>query len=399
MAGTRSSARQAAAASNAGSNSSQSQPAAKTGAAGSKRKGSAAAGPKTKRGKKGDGKEQATIEATMPIKGTEDDSKDVEMKDDIPTDKDTVGANDMKDRIERTGERDPTDSGEAAKDEGNVPKTQEEPPKDERVEIEDIKPINGHAQDKDANPQNSAETSQNGDNSKMGGTGAVKPENTVANGGDDTAPRPDDAVEKSSKREETTPSSILEKGIIYFFFRGRVNINEPSDVDDIARSYIVLRPLPHGAKLGDGPIGDARNNRLLALPKKVLPVSPKDKFMVFVEKSSASLEEIKNDLASSDYMTKTAGSRRTPAAAPIGEGVYAITTTGRESHIAYILTIPSEMSEVQHDVGLKERGSFVTSVKNPQYPGPANTNLPKGAEYPQEYVRTVQSYFNDTDLL
>lgn len=194
------------------------------------------------------------------------------------------------------------------------------------------------------------------------------------------------AVKESSKRQESTPSSILEKGIIYFFFRGRVGIDEPSDVNDIARSYIILRPLPHGAKLGDGPIGDAGNNRMLALPKKVLPVSPKDRFMVFVEKANATIEDIKNSLSASDYMTKTAGSRHTPAAASIGEGVYAITSTGRETHIAYILTIPSEVNDVQEGVGLRQRGSYVTSAKNPETSAPAGANLPKGAEYPKEYA-------------
>ena len=194
-----------------------------------------------------------------------------------------------------------------------------------------------------------------------------------------------DAVEKSSQREKTTPSSILEKGIIYFFFRGRVGIDEPSDVNEVARSYIVLRPIPHGAKLGEGPMGDGGKNRVLALPKKVLPTSPKDRFMTFVDKANSNLEDIKKDfLSASDYATKTAGVRHTPPATPIGEGVYAITTTGRESHLAYILTLPAEVSEVQKDVGLQQKGSFVTSIKNPQYPGPANAQLPEGPEYPQE---------------
>lgn len=164
-----------------------------------------------------------------------------------------------------------------------------------------------------------------------------------------------------------------------------MGIDDPSSVDELARSYIVLRPLPHGAKIADGPIADAGNNRLMALPKKVLPKSNRDKFMMFVEEAHSSIEDIKNKhLTSLDYETKTAGTRHTPAATPIAEGVYAITTTGRESHLAYILTIPSELSEVQKDIGLRERGSFVTSVKNPQYSGPANTNLPQGPEYPQE---------------
>ena len=243
---------------------------------------------------------------------------------------------------------------------------------------------NGDTQAKD-DTETEAHGKAENETSKMDDTGKVEPKNTE-NGGAQNNISDGSAVEISEKREESTPSSILEKGIIYFFFRGRVGIDNPSDVDDIARSYLVLRPLPHGAKLSDGPIGDDGNNRLIALPKKVLPISAKDKFMVFVDRAKSSMEDIKNDLSGSDYVTKTAGSRHTPAATPIAEGVYALTTTGRESHLAYILTIPEELSEVQKDVGLRERGSFVCSIKNPQYAGPANTNLPEGPGYPQESV-------------
>ena len=163
-----------------------------------------------------------------------------------------------------------------------------------------------------------------------------------------------------------------------------MGIDEPSDVNEIARSYIVLRPIPQGAKIGDGPIGDANNVRMLSLPKKVLPVSPKDRFMTFVAKANSTMEEIKQQLSSSDYSTKTAGVRHTPAAAPIAEGVYAITKTGRDTHLAYILTLPSEISEVQKDVGLRQRGSYFTSAKNPTASAPANASLPQGAAYPKE---------------
>lgn len=377
MAGTRSSARQAAAAANSSFSSSQKPPAANNASAGSKRKGSTTTNSKSKRGKKGDEKEQATIEETMPIESKEDDPKDVEMKDDVES---------AKPDVEEAGKEKASEEnveGESAKEE-EVIEEQEQPPKDDQMDTQDAKPTNGYAQDKGVDKPNGVETIQNEDTSKMDETGAVDPADATANEGKDATSKPSDAVEQSPKREESTPSSILEKGLIYFFFRGRVGIHEPSDVNDIARSYIVLRPLPHGAKLGDGVVSDAGNNRLLALPKKVLPVSAKDRFMVFVDKANANIEEIKKDLSSSDYMTKTVGSRHTPAAAPIGEGVYAITTTGRESHLSYILTIPSELNEVQQEVGLKARGSFVTSVKNPQFPGPANTNLPKGPDYPQE---------------
>ena len=193
-----------------------------------------------------------------------------------------------------------------------------------------------------------------------------------------------DAVEPKT-REEETPSNVLEKGIIYFFFRPRVNVDDPQSVKDIQRSYILLRPIPHGASLSDGPIGDAGTNRLLALPKKVLPTSGRDRFMTFVEKAKVSFQTLKDEfLSSSEYATKTQGTRHVAAPTPVGEGVYAITSTGRESHLAYILTIPSEPGEVQKEMGLKDKGSFITSTRNPEFPAPNNAQLPEGPKFPKE---------------
>ncbi|KAI9874656.1 MAG: hypothetical protein M1830_009423 [Pleopsidium flavum] len=369
MAGTRSSARRAAAATSSPA-SSQAKDTSTKAAVGSKRKSDTGGSPKSKRGKKGNGKAQKTIEETMPDEGDEGIEKDVEMKEEI-------GA-----ETHNGEEAAATDEG-VKEDADKGMKGREDASSEKEEQTVNVEGNDG------ADNSSKLETTQNIEpetTSKKNEAGNTEGANKV-----ETANTSGDAVEESLQRDDSTPSSILEKGIIYFFFRGRVNIDEPSDVNEIARSYIVLRPLPHGAKLADGAIGDDGNNRLLALPKKVLPMSHHDRFMIFVEKVKCSMEDIKNSLQSSDYATKTAGTRHTPAATPVAEGVYAITTTGRESHLAYILTIPSELSEVQKDVGLRERGSFVTTVKNPQYEGPANTNLPKGPEYPQEILEEFRS--------
>lgn len=121
------------------------------------------------------------------------------------------------------------------------------------------------------------------------------------------------------------------------------------------------------------------------MPKKVLPRSGRDRWTAFVEKAGASFAELKERfLAGAEYSTKTVGERHIPAASPAGEGVYAITRTGRESHLVYVLTLPEKLGEVQKEIGLKEKGSFVISTKNPKFPGPANTQLPKAPEYPKE---------------
>ncbi|KAK4197136.1 hypothetical protein QBC40DRAFT_207746 [Triangularia verruculosa] len=191
---------------------------------------------------------------------------------------------------------------------------------------------------------------------------------------------------------DVIPSSILEKGVIYFFFRGRVGIDEPSDVNEIARSYIILRPIARDAKLGSGPLDDAGNSRVCVVPKKVLPKTGKDRWISFVEKTGASFEKLKEEfLKSNDYETKTAGTRHSPAATPVAEGVYAITSTGKNSHLAYILTLPDKLGEVQKEIGLKEKGSFIISTRNPQYEPPKNARLPKGPEYPKELLDEFRS--------
>ncbi|KAF2876793.1 tetrapyrrole biosynthesis, uroporphyrinogen III synthase [Massariosphaeria phaeospora] len=196
------------------------------------------------------------------------------------------------------------------------------------------------------------------------------------------------AIEESSQREKVLPSNILEKGVVYFLARNRNNFDTAESVGDLQRSYFVLRPFPRGGKLGEGPLQDLANNRLLALPKKTFPKSHNDRFMAFVEKAKTTIQELKdNFFKAEEYETKTAGTRHTEPITVVGEGVYAITRTeDRTTHLAYALTIPSELGEVQEDLGLRSQGSFVISIKNPERPGPANARLPEGPGFPKEII-------------
>ncbi|KAK2823845.1 hypothetical protein FQN49_007562, partial [Arthroderma sp. PD_2] len=194
------------------------------------------------------------------------------------------------------------------------------------------------------------------------------------------------ATRVSTEREETVPSNILEKGIIYFFFRGKVGIDEPEGIDEVARTFIVLRPQPHGASLNNGPTEGENNCRLLMLPKKTVPTSSHERYMAFVEKTGTDLKTLKQSFLGGEYETKTKGTQHSPTATPLAEGVYAITSTTRASHLAYILTVPTEVSEIQKDFGLRSRGSFIVSSKNPQFPGPSSARLPKPPDYPQSVV-------------
>ena len=257
MTGRRSSARQAAKASSQPS-SSQSNVSPNTG---TKRKASPGAQSKSKRGRKGNQKEQSTIESSMPSKQEEGSSDDA-----------------RKDEIE------PQDAEmKSEKQEQQVNGDEEGAETARKVEEKSKADSQGSGEPK----HDSEKPKQNGLD-KIMETKEDQPNETPDGSGSKVAPE-DDAVEDSKQRNNSVPSSVLEKGIIYFFFRGRVGIDEPDSVNDVARSYIVLRPLPQGAKLGEGPIGDAGTNRMIALPKKVLPVSPKDRFLSFVEKANCSM--------------------------------------------------------------------------------------------------------------
>ncbi|KLJ08082.1 hypothetical protein EMPG_16471 [Blastomyces silverae] len=227
--------------------------------------------------------------------------------------------------------------------------------------------------------------------SDAGAPGKPQPhkEHVAVPGSKEKAPEP--TAVKTGEEGKMLPSNVLEKGIIYFFFRGKVGVEEPEGVGDVARSFIVLRPLPPDAKLGQGTIGDNQNCRLLVLPKKVLPKSTRDRFMGFVEKAHTTVKAIRDSFLAIEKETATRGTTYTPAATPIAEGVYVITSKDRASHLAYRLTVPSELGEVQKDIGLQGRGSFIASAKNPEYGGPETARLPQGPDYPQK----VQEEFDD----
>ena len=66
-----------------------------------------------------------------------------------------------------------------------------------------------------------------------------------------TGSKDNNAVQESSQREKKIASNILEKGIVYFFARNRVGVDDSESVGDLQRTYFVLRPLPLGTKLGE----------------------------------------------------------------------------------------------------------------------------------------------------
>jgi hypothetical protein len=254
----------------------------------------------------------------------------------------------------------------------------------------------GQPDEKPSNNDNESENATKEESTDAKDTNGRESSDKTASSSDDkneaAAAKPeansDGAIEESSQREKKMPSNILEKGVIYFFTRNRVSVDEAESVGDLQRTFFVLRPLPTGAKLGDGAVQDLKNNRLFALPKKVFPKSHNDRFMAFVEKANTSIQDLKdNFFQGSEYNTQTQGTRRNDPVTPVAEGVYLITRTeDATTHLVYSTTIPSEIGEVQEDLGIKDQGSFVISVKNPERSGPANASLPQKPDFSKEII-------------
>ncbi|KAK1142687.1 hypothetical protein N8T08_007492 [Aspergillus melleus] len=253
-------------------------------------------------------------------------------------------------------------------------------------EAEEPKPEKNYEHVEEKSPENSPEA--NAENTKPPESAEPDqkpaPEHEVENG-----------VKKSPKREDVVTSNILEKGIIYFFYRPRVNISEPQSINDVARSFIVMRPTPLGATLGEdqGTVEAGSKCRLMALPKKKFPTSGNEREMGFVEKAGQSMKALHDSfMAGGKYETATQGERSVEEARPFAEGVYAITSAKRASHLAYILTIPEKIGTLQEDFGLHGRGSWIVQSKNPKHPGPSYAALSQGPEYPEQILEKFGDY-------
>lgn len=63
-------------------------------------------------------------------------------------------------------------------------------------------------------------------------------------------------------------SEVLEKGLIYFLFRPKVDHEKITKVVDVQRSYIILRPVPEGATLDEDTNVNKLSAHFIELPKK-----------------------------------------------------------------------------------------------------------------------------------
>lgn len=180
------------------------------------------------------------------------------------------------------------------------------------------------------------------------------------------ADRKDDAVD------------VVERGDIFFLYRPRVDADDPEDLSDVQRFFMVLRP--------EG----GRKVRLLVVGRKRLPDPERhERNWGFVDTVANSASAIEKDLREDTYHTKTRGEQRLPAARPAGEGRYAVALVDGQMHLAYALELPEQPAEVQRAFRIPEEAGYAISVRNPEKPAPPGAGLgeKQAADYPDRLQR------------
>lgn len=78
---------------------------------------------------------------------------------------------------------------------------------------------------------------------------------------------------------------------------------------------------------------------------------------------------------------------------PVGEGVYAICEHGEHTHLVYVLELPEELGDVQHEFNIEKEGSYILSVKNPEQPSSWGSweSTKHKPEYPSELKSVFES--------
>jgi len=149
--------------------------------------------------------------------------------------------------------------------------------------------------------------------------------------------------------------TMMEIGHIHFFYRPKVGIEDVTKFDEIQRLYIALVPM-NGIP------------RLLAVPKKVLPIAYKHKkHLAFVDFVSTNVDELITELGEKTYQTKTTKSHKVlPRSRVLGTGIYGLFSHLDHTHLAYVLEYPETVSNLHKQFHLECEGSFIVSVKNPK---------------------------------
>ncbi|KAJ6477063.1 hypothetical protein C8R45DRAFT_1008689 [Mycena sanguinolenta] len=214
-------------------------------------------------------------------------------------------------------------------------------------------------------------------------------------------------AEEIARRDANSPRQpgTMERGHVYFFFRPRVQTDDPSSIDDVKNLHMLLVPRPpkfsaeddtaetpeedemkvleHGADAvpASAPFDMPKKHyRLITIGKKTLPDpesrhgGKKESFWATVTAVGDDLDTLEKGLGEHTYETKTRGTRHDPPARLVARGCYAIVNNDAEkpsqesTYLGYSLShpAPDDFGPAHIELGIQRAGAFVLQVKNPE---------------------------------
>jgi hypothetical protein len=182
-------------------------------------------------------------------------------------------------------------------------------------------------------------------------------------------------------------SQIIEHGDIFFFYRPKVDTEEVATTEDVQRFYMVISPEEKEVKY-----------RLFILGRKKLPEvvegksTSEERNWALNTLTTNNPEDIRKELMATEYETETKGKRRVAAAAPAGEGKYAIVKHDNHTELAYALELPEVPGPTQREFEIRKEASYIVSVKNPDITIPGFRAFEKRKP---EYPANIKEQFGD----
>ncbi|SPO20980.1 uncharacterized protein UTRI_00457 [Ustilago trichophora] len=234
---------------------------------------------------------------------------------------------------------------------------------------------------------------------------------------------------KSGSSSKEVPWHVSEKGLVYFFYRPKVQSADKAEststetLDDVQNTFMLLVPRASESETAPAKeVSDKQSSareeqddkrkppnptayRLVSLGKKRMP-SPEaalkngqepggiggrhsEAIWAQVADIGADLNKVAEGMGEEHYSTKTRGDRIKPAARPAGRGHYALSIkktdppSSREVRITYHLSHPSsrDFGQVQEELGLHPSSSVLMQMRNPTLaptgPGAPAAGLPE----------------------
>ena len=232
---------------------------------------------------------------------------------------------------------------------------------------------------------------------------------------------------EDSSGDEEGSFKVLEQGLLYFFYRPKVQAADKvetsgkaaTSIDDVQNTHLLLVPAKsesenapptnkhngndendHAGTTGEKARKEGVGFRLIRLGKKRMPAPEEaikrglqpggiggdssEAIWSVVSDIGPDVSELSGDLGEKRYNTRTVGERYVGGSRPAGRGRYAIIShqlqppSRSNVRLTYALSHPSEIGDVQTELGIALSGSVRLSMRNPTLPQTGQGAPPAG---------------------